>query len=328
MDGRCGPERCGKPYLSGDDLSTSVLAILARYVSPAVNLQRSNIVIEGQRLTYEISAESWFVNFALSNGFTLTALTVQTPRSLDALYVEVEKDRTFVVYARVIINGSDLVLIRYYLPQENFETEKVTQAQIMASFRLLKSSDAPIEPQETYGFLDQSYFNYPKSWELKEKSIFSVERMSATLLQARKENKQSYLEGRIRVEAVSKLLKTDMAKEIARFRNDLKINSYKLGALIETVDYKYDSSMKYGKTQIYALEPEDKINMQPYELLVAAMEGDDYYYIVSLITPSRAQEYFTWARNTETVRVVIESLRRYDMPKIDPNDPYYDYLKE
>ncbi len=316
--------------LAGDQkLSNSVLAILARYISPAKNLQRSNILVEAQSLPHEISIVSWFVNFTLLNGLTLTALTLDSEKSLTAIYVEVEKDQTYLIFARAIINGSNLLLVRYFLPQENFDEEKVQQAQIVSSFKLLNISDAPIEEQKEYGFLDQSYFNYPSSWALKEKSIFTLERMSATLLQEHQDEKRrTVLEGRIKIEVVSKLLKTNLPDEIKKFRNDLKFKDYSLGGLIENISYKYDPSMRSGKAQIYKLEPDDKINMQSYEFVVAAMEGSDYYYICSLITPSREQDYYAWARNMESARVVFESVRRHDMPKVDVNDPYYDYLKE
>lgn len=311
-----------------EELSSTVLGILGRYVAPPRNLYRSSVVVEGQGMGYEISVTSWFVNFILINGFSLTALTVKSERELEALYVQVEKDQTFIVRTRAMINGNRLVMARYYLPQENYDAEKVQQAQVINSFKVKNPSDSSIELHDTYGFLDQSYFNYPKSWRLKEKSIISIERMSATLFQERKEEKKSILEGHFKIDVVSRLLKTTLPEEIERFRSKLKINNYTVGRLIEAVDYEYDPSIKYGKAQIYELEPTDKINMQSYELLVTVMQGDDYYYITSMITPSREQDYYSWARNMEAARVINESVRRFNYPKIDPNDPYYDYLKE
>lgn len=310
-------------------LSRSVLTIIAKYISAPKNLQRSTISIEAQELAYEVSAKNWFINFIINNGYSLSGLTEKSPREIEAMYVALENDVTYVVRTRAIMNGSRLIVVRYYLPQENYEEEKAMQAQVMASFRLLQPTAERIEKQETYGFLDQSYFSYPKSWKLKEKSILSIERMSALLTQEMTDRKTQILEGHIKIKVVSRLLKTTLAQEIENFRKDLKIPHYSIGALIENVDYTYDPSIKIGKAQIYKLEPDDKVNMQAYEFLVTVMQGDDYYYITSLITPSREQDFYTWAKNMEAVRIVNETMRRSNISmKVDPNDPYFDYLKD
>ncbi len=314
-------------------LSGRVLGIMGRYIAAPKNLLRSYVIVEAQTLTYEISAQNWFVNFILGNGFSLTALTEKTSREVEALYVQVVKDQTYVVRARVILNGSSLIIVRYYLPQENYEAEKAQQEQVITSFRLLLPTNEKIEKQGTYGFLDQSFFNYPESWTLKEKSILSVERMSALLYQARQENegkkKRFVLEGHIRIHVVSRLLNTTMQQEIENFRNNLKIPNYSVGKLIEEITYDYDPTIKTGKAQVYTLVPNDTVNMQSYEFIVTIMEGEDYYYITSMITPSRQEDFYTWAQNMEAAKIINESMRRHNVSlEYDPNDPYFDYMKE
>ncbi len=311
------------------NLSNSVPDILGRYVGAAKNLERSYLTVEAQKMTYEISAQNWFVNFIMINGLSLTALSEKSSREVEALYVQMEGDRTFIVRARVVVNASKMILVRYYLPQENYEQEKIQQAQIVHSFAVLDPSPEHIEKQATYGFLDQSYFNYPESWTLKERNILSIERMSALLFQASKDEKKVILDGHIKINVISRLLNTTMAEEIQKFRDNLKIKDYSLGDMIETVDYDYDPSIKSGKAQIYELVPSDPVNMKSYEFLVTVMQGDDYYYITSMITPSREQDFYAWAQNMEAARIVNETMRRNNFSlEIDPNDPYYDYLKD
>jgi hypothetical protein len=314
-------------------LSARVLGIVGRYVGSPVNLVRSYITIEAQTLAYEISAQNWFVNFILSNGFSLTALTEKNSSEVEALYVQVLGDQTFVVRTRVVLNGPNLMVIRYYLPQENYETEYTQQEQVMRSFRLLLPVNEKIERQAQYGFLDQSYFNYPESWALKEKNILSVERMSAVLFQAKQENegkkRRIILEGHIKINVISRLLKTTMQQEIETFRANLKIPNYTIGKLIEQIKYDYDPTIKSGKAQVYTLAPSDPVNMQEYEFLVTIMEGEDYYYITSMITPSRQEDFYTWAQNMEAAKIINESMRRHNVSlEYDPNDPYFDYLKQ
>lgn len=309
-------------------LSNEVLSIVARYNGPAKNFARSHIVIEAQILKYEMSAQNWFINFVLKNGLTLNAIDVRSSKELEALYVQVDKDNTYVVRTRLIINGSRLVMTRYYLPQENHEEEKIEQALVTRSLKMTKPSAENIEEQRVYGFLDQSYFNYPSSWTLQAKDIFSIERMSVLLYHAYKEEKVSVLEGHIRINVISKLLGTTMDQEVQTFRNSIKIEGYTLGAVIESLRYEYNSEMRNGKAQTYQLVAADPVNRKSYEFLASVMESNDYYYITSMITPSRDEDFPTWAQNIEAFRIINESMRRFDAPKIDPNDPYYNYLKE
>ena len=309
-------------------VSETVLGILGKYIGAPKNLQRSSLVVEGQGLAYEVSAMNWFINFILLNGFSLTAMTEISSKEIVALYVQVEGDQTFVVRTRVVINGNRLVMVRYYLPQENYNEEKGEQAQIVDSFKLLKPSEDSIEKHETYGFLDQSYFSYPESWKLKERSILSIERMSALLYQERKDGRASVLEGHIKINVISRLLNTTAAQEVAEFRKNLKIKDYSVGVMLENVKYNFDPSIKTGSAQVYKLNAADPVNMKSYEILVAVLQGEDYYYITSMITPSREQDFYSWARNMEAAKIINESMRRNNIRlEYDPNDPYFDYMK-
>lgn len=313
-------------------LSKTVLSVLGKFVSPPKNLVRSHITIEALDLPYEISAKNWVVNYILTSGFSLTGMTEKSNKELEVLYVQVDGDQPYVVRGRAVINGSTLSIIRYYLPQENQKEDEALQAQVVNSYTMLSPSKEGIEPQEKYGFLDQSYFNYPASWDLKDKSILSIERMSALLSQvSRREAKDDelFLDGHIKINVISKLLKTTLDEEIATFRDELIIPGYTLGKMIEKVNYNYNRDIKSGKAQIYELQPSDPVKMSPYEFLVTVMEGEEYYYIISMVTPSRDQDFLTWAQNIEAARTVIESTRRQSVSiEEDANDPYYDYLKE
>lgn len=309
-------------------MGDTVLSILGRYVGPAKNLHRSYIVVEAQKLSSEIGVKNWFVNFILRNGFSLDALSEHSDKEIEALYVQVINDQTYAVRTRAIINGPRLIMVRYYLPQENFAEEKALMYQIVNSFKLRSPSTQRIEEQKTYAFLDQSYFDYPATWGLRGKPIYSIERMSATLYQQQVlPSQMTVLEGQIKIDVISKLLKTTLAQEVKSFRDGVNIQGYTIGKLIESIKYKYDPSIKAANAQIYELVPSDPLTMKSYEFLVTVMEGTDFYYITSMITPSREQDFLTWARNIETAKIVNESMRRSNM-KIDPNDAYYDYLKE
>ena len=109
----------------------------------------------------------------------------------------------------------------------------------------------------------------------------------------------------------------------------MDIPKYSIGKLLEKDLFNRDPSITMQKTEIYELNPDDKVNMRPYELLVSVMQSNDYYYILSMISPSRDHDFFGWAKNKEVAKIMIESMRRYKVGQVvDPQDPYYDYLKE
>lgn len=317
-------------------LSSDILSIIGRYTSPAKNFKRSYITVEAIHAAYEMGMKDWFFNFMIRNGFAISAMGEKSPYDIEALYIQNEGEDSYVVRVRLLLNGSKIILVRYFLPQDNYDAEKVAQAQIIDSFDVLTDSGTQIERRQTYGFLDQSYFDFPASWELKERSILTIERMSATISQIRviggketnEKDREYVLQGYIKIAAVSKLLKTTLPQEIERFRNEIKVPGHKIGSMTEQLQYSFHPDIVTGKGQIYALVPDASVRTKDYELAVSVLEGKDYYYITSLVTPARAQDFYIWARNMEAYRIVNESIRRGNMPVPDANDPYYDYLKQ
>ena len=290
-------------------INDSVLTLLGKYTGPPKNLVRSYATVEAQGLVYEVSALHWMVNFVIGNGFTLTAVTEHSSRHVDGLYVQMAADQTYAVLVRVFINGNRVVMARYYLPQENYDEEKEEQWMAISSFKLLNSSGQKIEQQDTYAFMDQVYFDYPVSWTLEKQPILSIERMFATLFLKNQNRNSVVLNAHIRVNAISKLLGTTLAQEVEKFKNGVTIKDYKIGGLMENMDVKYNSSIKYGKSQIYHLIPDDQVNSRNYEFFMTIMEGENYYYFVTMVGPTRENDFFAWARNIETYKIILHSLR-------------------
>lgn len=320
----------GDVRMDDKSLGEGVLAILGRYIGPAKNLVRSHVVVEAGSLSYEVSLRDWFLNFILKNGFSLAAYGQKTDKELEALYVQVIDDQTYSVRVRLIMNGPRLLMVRYYLPQENIADERVQQAQVISSFRLLSPSDDLIEKRFEYAFMDQSFFNYPSSWVLQAKTIYSIERMTAQIYKRVGDKGSEKLLGQIKVNMVSRLLKTGLSDEIKKFRLESMVKGYNFGNLIERVPYKYDPSMMLGQTEAYHLVPDLTATMKPYEFVLTVLQNQDFYYFISLITPSRDQDFYLWSQNMEAFKIVSETMRRSNLPggRVDPNDPYYDYLKE
>jgi hypothetical protein len=316
---------------SNGGLSSAVFSMIARYVGQPVNLQRSEIVIEAIKLDRGIDLKSWLKNHILTGGQTITAMNEPSPSEIEVLYVKVDRDLTYIVRSRAFLNGPNIIMVNYYLPQENYELEGALQAQVLRAFSLLKPVDDSIEKQEVYGFLDQSFFNYPASWILKPQEIYSIDRMMASLYQQitpLDEREEPIITGQIQVFVISKLLKTSLADEVKSYKDGLKIPNYKLGGFIENISYTFKDGIS-GQTQAYVLEPEQASKYKPYEIVVSVLQGKDFYYILHLITPSRQHDFLTWSKNMTTFKVVNETLRRNKFTDdMEIDDPYYQYLRQ
>ncbi len=306
-------------------LSNKVLTEFTRYISPPRFNLNSFFTVELQELSYEIGARDWLVFHLLRSGSTLSALTEYSAKEAEALYVIVQGDTTYIVRTKIFLNGPRVILAKYYVPQEDYAKEKPFQAQVINSFKLTNPIGGGVEAYETYGFLDQSYFDYPVSWTLRADLVKSIERMKAYIYRGLEIDKDgeklSDPTGQIRVHLVSKLLDTRLADEIKKFREGIDYPGYTLSTVLEVKDYKYSEDMIKGRAEVYELEPQN-VTLVPYELVISVSEGADYFYFISMLTPSRDTEYYDWARNMEAFRIVAESLRRINFS----DDEYYEYL--
>ena len=290
-----------------DIINKKILGVLAKYQSPvAPNKPRSYILIEALDLTYEINAKDWLSDYVIANGLTLLEVAARSKSEVEAMYVDVRVDQTFHVRLKAIINGSRIVLVRYFVPQRLYLEKRARQAQVLNSFELVNQSLEGVEDTKDYGFLDQSFMSYPSSWRLQKYKINNIERMRAILYNYNK----TRLDGQINIFLSNKMLETTRGKEVMFYRDKLKVENYALGKLIERVDLQYHKDMSFGATEVYEMNS-TRFDMINYELWISVIENDDYFYITALRTPTRDEDFFVWARNVEAYKIVVKNLRRY-----------------
>jgi len=294
----------------------NILGTVARYFSPPNQHLRSFFELEVAELTYEIEARNWFINYVIGKGYTLEQVGAEGDRSVEAIYVEVKGDITYIVRVKAIINGPRMVMAHYYLPMELYEEERTQQAQVIKSFELTNRHEVGVEELDIYGFLDQSFFEYPVSWKLSAPYVKSIDRMRAMLYHSTRIGK---LDGQINIYLANRMTETTRAKEINIYKEKLEIENYELGGFLEQPQLRFHPEMHFGITQVYAMEPQRQ-DMIDYELWVSMTEGEEYIYVMSLLTPARTEEFYTWARNVEAYKILVRGMRRYDD---DVN--YYDF---
>jgi len=300
-------------------VTEKVLGVVVRHVSPPhPEHARNFFTLESVELKYEIGLKNWFIHYATLNGLSLEYLTEKNARELEAIFVEVKKDTTYIVRTKIMINGSKMIVAKYYVSQKEYEAEKALQAQVIDSFELLSLDKTSIEKVETFSFLGQSYFDRPLTWSFNPPVIRSIDFVKAKVYRSSLWGK---LQGKIDVQITNKLSVESFTDVVKKYREDFEIAGYKIGGLINSPKLVYSKDVSAGSTEVYKLIP-NAANQIEYELWVSVMEGSDYYYLTALVTPSRDQEFYEWARNAATYKLVTKSVRRRGGQK-----NYLKYLK-
>lgn len=289
-------------------VNQDVLGEIAAYVSPPrLEEARSEFKVQSLSLSYDIAASHWFLQHVLSNAYNLEGIKEHNEKRVEGLYVVVRNDTTFVVRAVAIKNGRRIILAEFFVPQGEWEAERVLQAQGMASFELMNADDSYVQNIKNYKFLDIAEFSYPERWELRTPTIKSTERMQARMINANRELK--ILNGQVEVYVVAAGVVESLEDELLNFKKLLEQKGLKLGKLIDvSQDFKFDPAMKFGVVESYIASNDEK-NLLEYELWLAVMSSDSYYYFVPMITPMRTQDFNNWTRNVGDFRIVVAGTR-------------------
>lgn len=300
------------------ELNTKLLGDLAKYVSPPNPDIRSTFRIRATQMTYDMSTENWMLNYILSNGYALEGLTVVSDKRVEAQYVVLHNASANVVRAVAELSGPRIVLAEYSVPSEIMnQEERNKQIWSMVTFRLSNPDPAPVEKLETFSFLDISKFNFPKSWILNAPTIQSVERIEAAIINLRgrgdatllESGEKPKLDGRIDVSLVAKTLDSPIPLEIKKIRKDIELKNLFLGPVLETKkDWKVDPNVLNSWIEVYPVNGKEG-KSAGYEMWVAIVELPEQHYYVRLLTLSREDDFFIWARNIKAFETVVETLR-------------------
>lgn len=181
----------------------------------------------------------------------------------------------------------------------------------MASFALLTPDKSVIEILDTYNFLDLIEFQYPISWSLRAPAIRSIDQMGVTLVNA---SKRGRMDGFIDVGVVSTdIIGMDAGKQAEalsrKMIEGLKARTgFDIGEKIEDItDYKVNEVMTSSMVRTFVAKDQSE-NLVDYEIWIAVLAEAEYKYYITMVTPARKDEFFTWARNAKAFERVVESI--------------------
>jgi len=298
--------------LSNFSLNNKVLAEVDRFYGPPRLGERSYFSVQAIELDYKLTAEQWLMLHMLENGFTLEGMRTVDDKRVEVIYVLMDRDVTFIVTAVAQISGKRVVFSQYVVPVEDWQKEASAAQRVMASFQLETIDEGFVEPMTPYQFLDVCEVKYPDSWELKARPLRSADRMSIELLNIEKKNQYSrirILKGKMEVHLATEYIVDDIDDEISDFIKSMSVGNLVIQDEIqEFEDFTVDEDMEVLEVKAY--EALDKSQERTdYEYWLAVLYSNEYYYFISLLTPSRDADYMNWARNTQTFRVLVQHTR-------------------
>lgn len=285
-----------------------ILGKLRKYFGSDLVGIPSYIDISAVDLEFDLSARNWLINYVQARGLTLEALEEISDTRAEALYIIFDKDTSYVVRTAAEINGSRVVLVSYYLPEVRWNDERAVQEKVISSFNFKKPDKTKVEVTRTYSFLEMLRFDYPSTWRLLAPNINTVDTMEARLINS---GINETLNGEISFHIISTEIDTTLAQEVNDIKDDIVDMGFDIGDMIEVMeDYKFNTSyLFFNRVEVYKIPPKKKARLRAHELWLAVMAEDRYYIIITLISPSREDDFFNWSRNISTFQRVIESVR-------------------
>ena len=171
--------------------------------------------------------------------------------------------------------------------------------------------------------LDIAQINYPDIWQESPDSLTSVERLGVKFLNYTKfegnkydfKNTNPNLEGVIDVLLVATWSTPSLLDEIETFKKTSEINDLLIGERIDLIDdVTYHDTVGFGVVEAYKVL-NNKDNLMEYEFWLSVLVSGNYYYFMSLMTPSRNDNYKLWVTNTQSFKLLVANTKPAPLPK-------------
>lgn len=289
---------------------TSKIAIF--YGKPTITGQE-RLEIKAQRLSFDMRAEEWFLQHLMTTGNTTEGYIYHDKTRVEALMLVMEEDISYVLRTVAQINGEYVFLLEYYIPVDMWDQYAGQQERVVQSFKMLNPVVRSVVKTEQYQILDLCRVDFPAYWEEKPDSLTNVERLGVkffsyvALSEKDKRKVKPKINGKIEVLLIASWSTPSLIEEIEQYKKQSESNNLLIGKKIENIDdIIYNKNVTYGVTEAYKIISND--NSKNYEYWITVLIAGNYYYIVSLTSPSREDDYKTWVKNTQSYRILIKNI--------------------
>ncbi len=285
------------------------------YSKPTIS-GRSRIEVSALNIESNLTAEQWYIKYILEGGYTTEGFVVHNTDKVESLMIVMERDYSYYLRTLVLLNGNKVLMVKYFVPVQYIQEQAVMQQMVINSFRIKHKEQRKYAGMLSYRFLDIAEFKYPKNWKIYAKPVRNVDRLEVSLLNTKKSvgldgssSVVSSSEGRLDVLVVSAAVKNTLVEEVDEYKRKVESNGILIGEKIKE-DYKftYWKNIDFAITEVYkGIDSTD--SSSEYEFWFTILVGGNYYYFVTLLTPSRNNMFATWAENTQSYKVMMKEFK-------------------
>ena len=286
---------------------------IAEYTGPQSFGISPRIEVQIFELKNAIGAFHWLYDYLIGSGVSVEAIEYLDWDRAQALYVVFERGASFKVRSKVVLSGSKIVQISYLIPVSNWVGEKDLQAHLIDHFGIMDVPDEPVEPIRNFEIFNVINFSFFESWRFSAGKVTNVQDIQFNFTHESDRPKEPndrflHIDGNLNVRLLGLDLNPNLAEILDGITKKAEASGYDLGAVIESVStFAPKNGVEVIGIESYQLLDRSGTRID-HELWVAILKSAEYYYILSLDTPSREGKYLEWAHNIAALKILVESI--------------------
>jgi hypothetical protein len=291
---------------------------IARFKSPVIGAMRATVTVQSVKLSREISARNWLENYILSSKYNLQGeITAASEKkaSAECNGTDFEGVNSH-IYMAAQFNADNAIVVRFDSPLLLKEPLGFVMKKIVDSFRFVLETEQPIEATKSFTFGTALKFRYPESLVVNHVDVGDPRSMSAQfynqprkgVLDARGKI-VSPIQGLFRFSVVKRSHATDLKKEMENMKGFVtKTLDLHVKKLVSSGKAPVSKRFLFSRYETYQVVPK-KNNPIPQEIRFVALGDKNFYVFGVLFSPTRNEDFFNWAVNTQTFDLMLKEFR-------------------
>ncbi|MEZ0259441.1 MAG: hypothetical protein ACAH80_00435 [Alphaproteobacteria bacterium] len=288
----------------------TVMGDVARFKSQMIGILQAKAAVEVLKIEHEMSAKHWLRQHMLASGYGLEGeVAEQGPRSASASYIIVRDSQTWYGYMGLRMSGNFAEIARFEVPLKLKNYLGYLQKKSVDSFRLLYPKEDAIEDQKVFTVVDCLKFNYPQSWTIASPDFKDMNRLSVTVQNLKP---PKVVQGFIRFSCIRRGKSTDFMTEIEGLRKYLTENAgmaLDIKKMLSSEKSEAYDRFLFSRYEVYDVQSKRNKAAATQELHAVLLGDKEWYVLIFLFTPKEASDLYTWARNLQTYKVIVKSIR-------------------
>jgi|GEM_PF-2470930 hypothetical protein len=267
---------------------------------------RPSLSIEAISINHEILAEHWLQNYIFKNGHASEKpIEADNENQAQVSFIYIKNGVSYRAIVRAYIIQDRLLLIKFEAPININEKTLILGRLAVESFTIASASIGSIEESKSFSFVNGLSFSFPSSWVARNHSLRDPNKLAIEFHNvAQGEN----LKGLVRVlsyrrskEYTNDFIVNELRRQIKKGLN-LNISQIKNSAPL-SVGLAYD----VAHIEMYTASRGDRPNVE-YEVWLAVLGTDEWVTFIYLLTPNKDLDFYSWARNTRMLDLLIASI--------------------